>query len=88
MLNFIIVIIIIAGIGFLRILTGDLTHVTATYLRRRHPLRAPLFALQDAMASAVLEEDSASWTYSELAKSVRLLQEYELAFWDACYAAV
>ena len=41
----------------------------------------------DAMATAVLDAEGQGVCYEELATSVRLLQEYELAFWDAVYAA-
>jgi len=39
----------------------------------------------DEMAAAVIAAEGA--TYSDLATATRLLQEYELLFWDACYAA-
>lgn len=37
----------------------------------------------DKMAVAVLEEENA--TYEEVVDHVRLLQEYEVLFWDAIY---
>mmetsp|Transcript_48661 Transcript_48661/g.146679 ORF Transcript_48661/g.146679 Transcript_48661/m.146679 type:complete len:242 (-) Transcript_48661:186-911(-) len=39
----------------------------------------------DEMAAAVIEEEGIS--YEELIEPVRLLQEYEVMFWDACYNA-
>lgn len=43
----------------------------------------------DEMAAAVIdqEEERQQLDYEEVARHVRLLQEYELLFWDACYAA-
>jgi hypothetical protein len=40
----------------------------------------------DEMAAAVIDgEDGVE--YDDLVQHVRLLQEYEVLFWDACYAA-
>uniref|UniRef100_A0A7R9W6J9 Thiaminase-2/PQQC domain-containing protein n=1 Tax=Pseudictyota dubia TaxID=2749911 RepID=A0A7R9W6J9_9STRA len=45
---------------------------------------SPIESLDD-MAASIIEEEGSS--YEELLEPVRLLQEYEVMFWDACYSA-
>mmetsp|Transcript_36974 Transcript_36974/g.89749 ORF Transcript_36974/g.89749 Transcript_36974/m.89749 type:complete len:88 (-) Transcript_36974:407-670(-) len=41
----------------------------------------------DTMAARILKEESITSINEELLTPVRLLQEYEVMFWDACYEA-
>ena len=41
----------------------------------------------DIMAARILKEESITSVNEELLTTVRLLQEYEVMFWDACYEA-
>ena len=41
----------------------------------------------DEMAVTIMDEEQNDITYDELEEVVRMLQEYEIMFWDACYEA-
>ena len=79
--------------------SGCYGNVSAAELRFLDYFAAPVAALDDMAGAVIAQEIAASRDhdavvaqeagvgYADLARHVRLLQEYELLFWDAVFAA-